>query len=123
MQQSVTTRGVGGDGEGVARRIGKANVRVLLHAEIATGRWLAIESCREDTMLDGHPFRPAVHEGVETGSSPWSSDLRHLARRQLDGKHQPSRAESEHLSRSMLVEDIQCVVTNDILARPRELGE
>src|SRR4051812_7841497 len=96
---------------------------MLFHTKVTTGRRLAVEGGREDAVLDGHPFRAAVHERVEAGSAPWSGDLRHLFRRELDRQDESICAKPEHLGGSVLVEDVECVVADDILSGARQLVE
>src|SRR4051812_23382460 len=96
---------------------------MLFHAQVPTRRRLAIEGGREDAMLDRHAFRTAVHESVEACSAPRSGDLGHLFRRELDRQHESICAKPEHLGGSVLVEDVESIVADDILSGARQLVE
>jgi len=101
MQQPISTGGVRRDWERVSGGIGELDIRVLLHAEIATRRRNPIECRGEHAMLDGHAFRAAIQEHVEAAAIPRSHELCDLLGGELDGSDDAPRAESKELGRAV----------------------
>src|SRR5437867_31506 len=122
VQQSIAARRVGSDGKVVTSGIGERDVRVLLHAEIATRGWLAIEGSGEHAMFDRHPLGPAVEKDVEAPALPRRDDRAHLIDGELDREHDPPRSEAKELRGAVLVHHIDGVVRDDVAAGPGELG-
>src|SRR5437868_3651681 len=122
VKQPITTRRVRRDRKVVTRGIGERDIRVRLYAQIATGRRLAIEGRGKYAMLDRHPFGPAVEKDVESAALPRCDDRTHLVDGELDGEHDPTRAEPKDLRGAMLVHHVYRIIGDDVAAGARELG-
>ena len=121
VQQAIPAGGVGGHRKDVSRRISQLDIRVLLHAEVATGGDLAIEGGREHAMLQRHPLRPAIDKYLEAGALPWGRDLGQLFQRQLDRRDNARCAEAEDLGGGVLVEAVDRIVGHHVTSRAGQL--
>src|SRR5205814_9197588 len=107
----------------VAGRIGEGGVRVLLHAEVTTGRWLAIERRGEYAVLDRHPLRAAIQKYIKAGSAPRRGHVPNLVRGQLDGQDGPPCAEAKDLRGGVLIHRVDGVIGDDVASGRREVGD
>ena len=116
VQQTIAAVGVRRDRERVAGGIRERDDGMLLHAEVAARRRLAVERRREHAVLDRHALGPTVDQHVEPGALPRRDELPQLVHGQLDRRGDAADAAREQLGRGVLVEAVHRVVGDDVPA-------
>ena len=89
VEQTIPTGAVRRHGKVIASRISQLDMRVLLDAEVSTGRRLPVEGGRQHAVLDRHPLRSAIHQRNEAVGTGGDTVLCNLSGSELDRENEP----------------------------------